>query len=132
MRHWCAMLQWSNGGRFAVRELWERWRRKTHDGSSSRSFSAIAINNLQNAFAAALIAACLAPTDAHNPTHPDGRPLKITFGEMREMGLRGKGRDPAGFNRSLHFIAEIEEYARSITSTDLDLLPGLTLPDREL
>lgn len=23
------------------------------------------------------------------PTHPDGRPVKITFGEMREMGLRG-------------------------------------------
>ncbi|MBR0906321.1 MULTISPECIES: hypothetical protein [Bradyrhizobium] len=25
----------------------------------------------------------------HTPTHADGRPLKITFGEMREMGLRG-------------------------------------------
>ncbi|SFJ45800.1 hypothetical protein [Bradyrhizobium sp. Gha] len=25
----------------------------------------------------------------HTPTHTDGRPLKITFGEMREMGLRG-------------------------------------------
>lgn len=23
------------------------------------------------------------------PTHADGRPLKITFGEMRAMGLRG-------------------------------------------
>ena len=29
------------------------------------------------------------PTRRHTPTHPDGRPLKITFGEMREMGLRG-------------------------------------------
>jgi hypothetical protein len=25
----------------------------------------------------------------HTPTHPDGRPLKITFREMRAMGLRG-------------------------------------------
>lgn len=25
----------------------------------------------------------------HAPTQADGRPLKITFGEMREMGLRG-------------------------------------------
>ncbi|MGY4237265.1 hypothetical protein ACVIIW_006212 [Bradyrhizobium sp. USDA 4449] len=25
----------------------------------------------------------------HTPTHADGRSLKITFGEMREMGLRG-------------------------------------------
>jgi hypothetical protein len=25
----------------------------------------------------------------HTPTHADGRPLKIAFGEMREMGLRG-------------------------------------------
>jgi hypothetical protein len=33
-----------------------------------------------------LIAACLALPAA---TRPDGRPLKITFGEMREMGLRG-------------------------------------------
>lgn len=24
----------------------------------------------------------------HTPTHTDGRPLKITLGEMREMGLR--------------------------------------------
>ncbi|QQO11663.1 hypothetical protein JJB99_19295 [Bradyrhizobium diazoefficiens] len=25
----------------------------------------------------------------HTPTHADGRPLKITFGEMRAMGVRG-------------------------------------------
>ena len=25
----------------------------------------------------------------HTPTYADGRPLKITFGEMREMGVRG-------------------------------------------
>jgi len=25
----------------------------------------------------------------HTPTHADGRPLKITFGEMRGMGVRG-------------------------------------------
>ncbi|WFU21067.1 hypothetical protein QA649_23390 [Bradyrhizobium sp. CB1717] len=25
----------------------------------------------------------------HTPTHADGRPMKITFGEMRAMGVRG-------------------------------------------
>nr|WP_246774925.1 hypothetical protein [Bradyrhizobium diazoefficiens] len=25
----------------------------------------------------------------HTPTHADGRPLKITLGEMREIGVRG-------------------------------------------
>ncbi|MCK1734608.1 hypothetical protein IVA79_11725 [Bradyrhizobium sp. 138] len=25
----------------------------------------------------------------HTPTHADGRPLKITFGEMRGVGVRG-------------------------------------------
>ncbi|RZN08072.1 hypothetical protein CWO91_24090 [Bradyrhizobium genosp. SA-3] len=29
------------------------------------------------------------PTKRHTPTHADGRPLKITFGQVREMGLRG-------------------------------------------
>jgi hypothetical protein len=29
------------------------------------------------------------PARRHTPTHVDGRPVKITFGEMREMGLRG-------------------------------------------
>ena len=29
------------------------------------------------------------PTRRHTPTHADGRPLKITFGEMRGMGVRG-------------------------------------------
>ncbi|WP_342737173.1 hypothetical protein [Bradyrhizobium sp. B117] len=29
------------------------------------------------------------PIRRQTPMHPDGRPLKITFGEMREMGLRG-------------------------------------------
>ncbi|SDJ43660.1 hypothetical protein SAMN05216338_104964 [Bradyrhizobium sp. Rc2d] len=33
------------------------------------------------------MAACLALHAA--TTHADGRPLKITFGQMREMGLRG-------------------------------------------
>ncbi len=38
-----------------------------------------------------------------------------------------KGRDPGEFNRSLHFIAEIKEYANTISAADLDLLlPGLT------
>ena len=29
------------------------------------------------------------PARRHTPTHADGRPRKITFGEMREMGVRG-------------------------------------------
>jgi len=29
------------------------------------------------------------PARRHTPTHAEGRPIKITFGEMREMGLRG-------------------------------------------
>ncbi|WP_081494254.1 hypothetical protein [Bradyrhizobium genomosp. III] len=29
------------------------------------------------------------PNLGHTPTHTGGRPLKITFGEMRGMGLRG-------------------------------------------
>jgi hypothetical protein len=29
------------------------------------------------------------PLRRHTPTHRDGQPLKITFGEMREMGLCG-------------------------------------------
>jgi hypothetical protein len=29
------------------------------------------------------------PVRRGSSTHADGRPLKITFGEMREMGLRG-------------------------------------------
>lgn len=29
------------------------------------------------------------PVRRHAPTHADGRPVKITFGEMREMGLSG-------------------------------------------
>ncbi|TFW52284.1 hypothetical protein CT676_42670 [Bradyrhizobium sp. MOS001] len=28
------------------------------------------------------------PARRHTPTHTDGRPVKITFGEMREMGVR--------------------------------------------
>lgn len=38
-----------------------------------------------------------------------------------------KGRDPSEFNRSLHFVAEFEEYAKSIRSFDLEkMLPALT------
>jgi hypothetical protein len=29
------------------------------------------------------------PLQRPTPTHPDGRPLKITFGQMRSMGLSG-------------------------------------------
>lgn len=43
-----------------------------------------------------------------------------------------KGRDPAEFNRSLHFIAEVEDYASAIAKLDLDLiLSGLIALEAE-
>jgi hypothetical protein len=40
-----------------------------------------------------------------------------------------KGRDPGEFNRSLHFVAEFEDYAKAISKFDLAIiLPGLS-PD---
>jgi hypothetical protein len=37
-----------------------------------------------------------------------------------------KGRDPGAFNRSMHFVALLQGYAKEIRSADLDLiLPGL-------
>jgi hypothetical protein len=37
-----------------------------------------------------------------------------------------QGRDPNEFNRSLHFVAEFEDYARAVERFDLDrILPGL-------
>lgn len=58
-----------------------------------------------------------------------------TVSKLAEQGKRSapqpvinlKGRDPHEFNRSLHFIAEIEEYANTICRAELSvLLPGLT------
>lgn len=41
------------------------------------------------------------------------------------------GRDPNEFNRALHFIAEFEDYARTITAFDLDrILPSLVPTER--
>lgn len=37
-----------------------------------------------------------------------------------------KGRDPKAFNRSLHFVAEFEDYAKKLSDFDLEtILPGL-------
>lgn len=61
-----------------------------------------------------------------------------TISQLAQQGIKRppqpvidlKGRDPGEFNRSLHFIAEIKEYANSIGRADLDiLLPGLTPPE---
>jgi hypothetical protein len=42
-----------------------------------------------------------------------------------------QGRDPGEFNRSLHFVAEFEYYAKTVAEFDLDLLlPGLTPPEK--
>ena len=57
-----------------------------------------------------------------------------TVTKLADMGRRAapkpvldlQGRDPGEFNRSLHFIAEIEEYAAAISKANLDqILPGL-------
>lgn len=41
-----------------------------------------------------------------------------------------KGRDPGAFNRSLHFMAELEDYAKALGKFDLDLLlPALIPPE---
>ena len=64
-----------------------------------------------------------------------------TISQLAQQGIKRpapkpiidlKGRDPGEFNRSLHFIAEIKEYANSIGKTDLDLLlPGLTTSEAQ-
>jgi hypothetical protein len=42
-----------------------------------------------------------------------------------------KGRDPGEFNRSLHFVAEFEDYQRSIEKIDIEaILPGLNDSER--
>lgn len=42
-----------------------------------------------------------------------------------------KGRDPADFNRALHFIAEFEEYAKALSAFNLDaILPSLVTTER--
>lgn len=57
-----------------------------------------------------------------------------TISQLAQQGIKRapqpiidlKGRDPQAFNRSLHFIAEIQEYANAICRADLGLiLPGL-------
>lgn len=42
-----------------------------------------------------------------------------------------KGRDPGQFNRSLHFVAEFEDYQRAIEKIDIEaILPGLVETER--
>lgn len=42
-----------------------------------------------------------------------------------------KGRDPGEFNRSLHFVAEFEDYQRAIEKIDIEaILPGLIETER--
>lgn len=43
-----------------------------------------------------------------------------------------KGRDPSEFNRSMHFVAEFEDYAKAIGKFDLEtILPGLISDEAE-
>lgn len=66
-------------------------------------------------------------------------PKPPTVTKLADMGRRPaprplidlKGRDPAAFNRSLHFVADIEEYARELAEKNLGLiLPGLVASER--
>jgi hypothetical protein len=44
-----------------------------------------------------------------------------------------KGRDPGAFNRSMHFVALLQGYAKEIRNVDLDLiLPGLVEKEADL
>lgn len=66
-------------------------------------------------------------TEAKNPP---------TISQLAQQGIRRpeprqpvdlRGRDPQAFNRALHFIAEIEDYAKAIARADIGvILPGLT------
>lgn len=58
-----------------------------------------------------------------------------TITALAEQGKRSaprpvidlQGRDPGEFNRSLHFVAEFEDYARTVERLDLSrILPGLS------
>lgn len=62
-------------------------------------------------------------------------PKPPTLSQLAQQGIQRQqprpiidleGRDPAAFNRALHFIAEIEDYAVAIAKADLEsLLPSL-------
>ncbi|MHB9879085.1 hypothetical protein ACSMXM_05425 [Pacificimonas sp. ICDLI1SI03] len=59
----------------------------------------------------------------------DSPPSKTALAEMGRKPrpiIDLKGRDPGAFNRSLHFVGDIRDYAKKIGSVDLGLiLPGL-------
>lgn len=50
---------------------------------------------------------------------------------MQKPVIDLKGRDPGEFNRALHFIAEFEEYAKALSTFDLEsILPSLVTTER--
>jgi hypothetical protein len=54
------------------------------------------------------------------------------LGKKTRNGVDLNGRDPAEFNRSLHFIAEFEDYAKAIAKFDIEqILPGLIDTERQ-
>ncbi|KFL24950.1 hypothetical protein JP74_21995 [Devosia sp. 17-2-E-8] len=67
-------------------------------------------------------------------------PTPPTVTKLAEMGTASApkpiidlhGRDPGEFNRSLHFVGDVEEYARQAAEFDLErLLPGLIPAEAE-
>lgn len=76
------------------------------------------------------------PADQFEKLVESDTPPTVT--KLAEMGKQSQrkpvidlhGRDPREFNRSMHFIALIKDYAKEIGAADLDLiLPGLNEPE---
>lgn len=76
------------------------------------------------------------PADQFEKLVESDNPPTVT--KLAEMGKQSQpkpvidlhGRDPREFNRSMHFIALIKDYAKEIGAADLDLiLPGLNEPE---
>jgi hypothetical protein len=72
------------------------------------------------------------PADQFETMVEGDKPPTVTA--LAEMGTTSaprpvldlKGRDPAEFNRALHFVAEFEDYAKAVAAFDIDqILPGL-------
>ncbi|MDA9503467.1 hypothetical protein XI09_01140 [Bradyrhizobium sp. CCBAU 11386] len=56
----------------------------------------------------------------HTPTHADGRPRKISFGEMREMGLRGVLVYCADYRCSHSIALSADRWADDVRLSDIE------------
>ncbi|MCP3370790.1 hypothetical protein [Bradyrhizobium cajani] len=60
------------------------------------------------------------PVRRHTPTYADGRPVKITFGEMREMGLRGVLIYCADYRCSHHVAVSADCWPDAVRLSDIE------------